>query len=439
MAVPLKSIDTCPELALDACRAGGLVAFEYTLAQFWLKQPGQERLIAVYDLQVDSSVRFLVQPASEGLRDILRHFSGDLAALAEELGCETFADSRAVFLKPVHIPKPWGEEIWYTGMEDRGVAEAGRSGEYLPLPWVLSALPRRLCKQRERSIVLLKILAPRPEEVFGDLYFELHEKKREVYVVTSVDKRAWPDGRGAIRFGFSPEKRAEVGDDDSFRESFRRAVRDYEAVRREIDRLLDERGEREDCEPDREAWLKDLPETLLLNERQLREEMNSFTALMPLEVGDVVKVPTFTPHSLQHGVRTVEFQTPVYERLIVAFAQKVLTQEHWDTLRATELMSIDTPPPEPSFCLREEGGLREERIVDFSDFEVRRYSLESGAKSNIAASSEYAVLMVVQGSLVLDGETLEPEEAVFLPAGWTGAEVKNADGQALIFLIAYPR
>src|SRR5690606_10110912 len=86
---------------------------------------------------------------------------------------------------------------------------------------------------------LLKILDPLPEEVFGDLYFELHQEKREVYVVTHVDAGAWPDGCGAIRFGFNQAERQKAPSDEDFRQQFLRAVADYEQVRRIIDRYCD--------------------------------------------------------------------------------------------------------------------------------------------------------------------------------------------------------
>ncbi len=427
--------------------AGRLVAVEYELECFWRSEPHTETLVAIYRLPAaGENIRFLVQSASSALEANLRAFDGDLDQLAMELGCVSYHSDSALVLQPVVIPKPWGEEIWYTGMEDRGVARAGRGEGALPLPWVLSALPRRLCNGRQRELVLLKILAPLPDEVYGDLYFELHEEKREVYVVTRVDERAWPGGEGAIRFGFAEEKRAQYPDDDRFREAFVGAVKAYERVRRDIDAMMDERREREGIAPSEplsplvsKQWLSEIPDSLLQAESEHRRAMDSFSALLPLRVGDVVKVPTHTPHSLQHGVRTVEFQTPVYERLIVSFAQKVLTQGHWNTDKAAALMHIDTPPPEPLLCLRDESGALEERIVDFQDFEVRRVRLRPGAQLAMPGPADYAIYMAVQGELVIAGEVLGPEQAALLPGQWGGAELRNDGGDELIFLVAYPR
>jgi hypothetical protein len=438
MTVPVLIAHQSPESLLKAQPPGGLVAIAYSLTRFWSSQGGEDALVAVYERLVGTT-RFLVAPDSSELREELAGFTGDLDALAEQLQIEVFASDQAIALSPVHIPKPWGEEIWYTGMEDRGIALAGHAKRAVPLPWVLSALPEQLTANREQGIILLKILAPRPEEVFGDLYFELHEEKREVYVVTAVDERAWPDGEGAIRFGFDPRVRTEYPDDQAFRKAFAGAVSDYEAVRREIDASLDQRAAEEGQEGDREAWLADLPAELTAKEKTLREAMNRFTALKPLRVGDVVKVPTLTPHSLQHGVRTVEFQTPVYERLIVAFAQKVLTQSHWDTAKAVELMKLEAEP-EASFERLSAGeGVVVERIVDFDDFEVRRFTLEPGAVARIPSPPDYAVLMQVQGELALGVCPLQPEQAVLLPRGWESPALTNESANTMIFLVAYPR
>ena len=58
---------------------------------------------------------------------------GDLPALSEvniedwicALGFPLFDLNAPIPLQPIAIPKPWGQEIWYTGIEQRGVAEVG--------------------------------------------------------------------------------------------------------------------------------------------------------------------------------------------------------------------------------------------------------------------------------------------------------------------------
>lgn len=320
-----------------------------------------------------------------------------------------------VRLTPVCIPKPWGREIWLTGIESRGESLVRTGAGELPLSQYLALAPRRLA--RNAPLVLLKILDPKPEPVIGDLYFEVHEEKREVYVVTHVDATAWPDGRGRIRFGMNQARRREYRDDDRFRDDYLAAVRAYEEVRRALDAG-------ETVAPERE--------------QDLRAAMESFTAMRELAVGDVVVVPTWLPHSLQHGVRVIEFQTPTYERYILSFAQRVLTQPHWDTAEAVPRMRLEAPPA-PAF---DEVTPGVENIVTFDDFRVWRARLAPGAELALPDHPSYVLCMVVQGEVNLGGLTLAAEEAAFVPAAALAdggrVSLRNPGGNDATVLLAAP-
>lgn len=348
-----------------------------------------------------------------------------------KLGRPLFRVGESISLCPVSIPKPWGQEIWYTGIESRGQALAGIAGASVPLAWLLAAFPRMLTGSDGRGLVLLKILDPLPTEVYGDLYLELHEEKREVYVVTHVSPSAWPNGTGAIRYGASPQQLAASGDIEAYKAAFLKAIRQYEHVRRQIDQQLDAIG------GDRETALLSVPAALREEEVALREQMNAFTALKPLRVGDVVKVPLNFPHSLQHGVRTVEFQTPVYERKILSFAQKVLTQSHWDSEYAIEHMVFEEPVSDLEQIDAGSWG-HEERIVSFPDFEVRRICLNSGA-SYVLKTDGYALAMGILGEVNVPGAALGPEQAVLLPPRGETTVVQGIARQQSVFLVAFPR
>ena len=137
-------------------------------------------------------------------------------------------------LTPVHIAKPWGQEIWYSGIEARGESSViADNGQRVPLSAYLAAAPNLLTNGY--PVLLLKVLDPRPEPVLGDLYFEVHEEKREVYVVTAVDPTAWPDGTGYIRFGMNQALREKFDGDEAFRAAYLETVQRYEAIRRAID------------------------------------------------------------------------------------------------------------------------------------------------------------------------------------------------------------
>ena len=347
-------------------------------------------------------------------------------------------------LLPVHIAKPWGQEIWYTGIEARGQSLIAEGGNSVPLPWLLSIVPDRLLQPGGRDPALLKILDPLPEEVFGDLYFELHEEKREVYVVTHVDGDAWPDGTGAIRFGFDPEQRQNHGDAD-FRARFLSLVRDYEAIRRQIDGFCDRYRRRDGIglnEPvpahQLKKWLGDVPRVLRQREEAARAAMNEMTHLVPLAVGDVVKVPCLTPHALQHGVRTVEFQTPVYERKILSFAQKVLTQSHWDTEEAVGLMSLDAGHLEPLPVIERDSGYTLEQVVAFDDFEVFRLTLAVGGTWRAPDRDCYRLAMALQDGALVNGRVLGAEHACLVPRMARWLSVANTGAGSLVVLLCQP-
>ena len=343
---------------------------------------------------------------------------GDEPLVEVELDGHRLRLDRPVRLEPDVIPKPWGREIWHTGIEARGESRVHTGAGTLPMSQYLALAPGRLTGAM--PLVLLKILDPRPEPVLGDLYFETHERKQEVYVVTHVDPDAWPDGRGRIRFGMNQALRARYDDDARFRRDYLAAVARYERVRRAIDAG-------ETVPADEEA--------------ALRTDMEAFTELRELTVGDVVVVPTWLPHSLQHGVRVIEFQTPTYERYIISFAQQVLTQDHWDTEAAVAGMRLDSPPP-PRF---ESLGAGVERIVSFDDFRAWRMTLAAGESRLLPEHPGYLLCMTVTGSVELDGLTLGPEQAGFVPGEALkgprrehSARVTNPGPDPAVILLAAP-
>jgi mannose-6-phosphate isomerase class I len=167
--------------------------------------------------------------------------------------------------------------------------------------------------------------------------------------------------------------------------------------------------------------------------------MDGFTLLHPVRVGDVFQVPRLLPHALQHGVRVIEFQTPSYERKIVSYAQKVLTQDRWDSREAVAQMRLAAPAgaaPRPVFY---SPGLAVEQIVDFPDFEVQRVTLQAGRHWQLEAGASYALLMVVAGTLELAASRYGPEQAVLLPRLWRGIVRASGHSVPLVLLLARPR
>ncbi len=341
--------------------SSGLLLVDFSLPAYWQGDEDSLDLTAIYHLdglslevavtdctlEVDG-----LAPRAQFSRWVARH------------GLYAAAPDRPLPLCPLCISKPWGREIWYTGVEARGVCCFGDRRRGTPIPWLQAALPRSAAGRSGEPLILLKILDPLAGESKGGLYFELHEEKREVYVVTRVNREAWPDGIGYIRIGFNQERVAAAGNDQVFREAYLDAVNKYEVVRRELDALPVDAARQ--------------PE-MLRCESELRRAMNDFTHMRPVTEGDVIAVPPLTPHSLQHGVRAVEFQTPLYERKILSFDRKVLTQNHWDTAAAVRRMHLYPPDQESAESLASGEGVMVERIAGFPDFEVRRVVLEGVA------------------------------------------------------------
>ncbi|MDO8344224.1 MAG: hypothetical protein Q7T48_13570 [Cellvibrio sp.] len=437
------------------------LVIQFSHTQYYLPDQPKLELLALVSLSKYSDATVLVEGSIfhftperfEQLR-LLSDGSCDTSSVLKSY-CQNhslpwLAMSDPWLLTPIYIPKPWGQEIWYTGIEVRGQAEVTGDIGNIPLPWLLDLMAdcTGLCYGCQP--ILLKVLDPLPDEVYGDLYFELHREKQEVYVVTHIDQRAWPDGIGAIQLGFAPQARQRYKTDDEFKQAYLNSVNGYEQIRRLLDHKLDEKKAAAGIEVSQPVtasqlidWISTLAQQtenreLIDKEVELRNAMNSFVQEYPLAVGDVVTVPKLVPHALQHGVRVVEFQTPVYERKILSFGQKVLTQARWDTQEALELVDWGVAGLQSPELVSVTPQLRIERIVNFNDFEVQRIQLDGHHTFN---GDFYSVLMVLQGRLTLGcterRRTLNPGQAVLLPKVKKGWLVTSS--APCLFLLASPR
>ena len=181
-----------------------------------------------------------------------------------------------------------------------------------------------------------------------------------------------------------------------------------------------------------------MPATLARRERDLRHAMDDFTQLHELRVGDVVSIPKFLPHALQHGVRAVEFQTPVYERKIVSFAQKVLTQPSWDTEEALAVSSTHDYQP-PVFETISRAGGSWQRVVCFDDFEVWRCELSAGQSLSLESAACYRLLMPIAVTLYCNGLEVAAETAMLLLSSISSIVVENPNNVSASYLLALPR
>ena len=328
------------------------------------------------------------------------------------------------------IDKPWGQELWFSGIEARGESCVRVGGELIPFSHYLALAPQLLCRRAEP--LLLKVLDPASDPVLGDLYFETHDQKHEVYVVTHVDTSVWPNGVGTIRFGLNQTKRAQYESDAQFRAAYLNAVQAYEHVRRAIDATDSSEG---------------VASELTQREAELRREMYAFTQLHDLAVGDLVQVPPGVPHALQHGVRVFEFQTPVYERNIISFNQRVLTQDHWDSEYAIAAMQLDAVPLSAPVTLFHDANAQCERIADFADFEVQRLALNGAAtwqpNTSLPPNSPYLMVALISGNGVLNyanGQlVLGAASAAFVPNSVEAFSIAAAEQGHCTLLVAAPK
>ena len=398
-----------------------LLCVQFDLTAPWLEGDPEVSLTALY-LWRDSALEVAVL-AGRPLPTVSQAGAQFDSWVAEQ-GAFVAREGDPLPLLTLDVDKPWGREIWFNGVEQRGVCDFGAGPDSTPQPWLLAVLPGVTSSADRPAVPLLKILEPSPEPVLGDLYFELHDVKQEVYVVTEIDRRAWPTGTGYLRFGFCPRLLAASGSEAEFRQAYLQAVSAYRRVREQLDGLP--AGDTVDP-------------VLAAREVSLRSKMNEFTCLKPVQVGDVIRVPRRLPHALQHGVSVVEFQTPVYERKILSFAQQVPNQAQWDTREAVEDMRLLPPPDKPAECLLDKDGVKVERVAETPEFEIQRLHLFPGAKLPLALPDAATIAVVLQGQAGLAGRVFEPRQAAWIPPGWRGQLVASKAAKSLVLLLALAR
>ena len=304
--------------------------------------------------------------------------------------------------------KPWN---WFSGIEERGVS----SSNGIPITFLIEIFGKFLgCS---KPPILLKVLAPKPEPNLGDLYFELHEKKTEVYVVTDIDLQSWPNGTGKIRLGFNDKEIQSQGTPEKFVEKYLSSVKKYQLgwdlIDSKVDQMKVSLGLSKDEIIEAELYrtfLAEIDKVIIEDEKMLRKEMNKFTKLHDIKIGDAIKVEPYIPHSLQHGVRVVEFQTPHYERYILSFGQKVITQDHWDTKAALMKARISEARIEKPKKL----DVFQDIVADFEEFNVTRAVLPSKSELKIEEKG-YCLIIGISGETKLGSIKVKNEKAFFIP------------------------
>ncbi|MEE4301090.1 MAG: hypothetical protein V2J24_16735 [Pseudomonadales bacterium] len=385
----------------------------------WLSGRPMQALLCFEDLEGDAFTVCAAGPASEALARSTEQGHGlSLPEIARQLAAPLFRGAAPVPLQPVRVKKAWGEEVWFTGIEARGVVGAGTAAAAVPLPWLLAARPDAY---GGGAPILVKVLAASAET--GDLYFEVHREKDEVYVVIDVHPDAWPDGRARMRYGFNPQLQAKLGE-RAFRAAFERTAR---ADARALRALADDHGG-EHPSP-RAAYLSSACGT--------RARLERFTNLRGLQPGDVVRVPAGLPHGLMRGVRVIEFQTPSYERRVLYANQPLAPEDGLALGDALSDVRMDVPADPRPAVTATAPGVRAACIARTREFHVHRFELRAGATTPLPRA-RYGVLVGASGSPVCAGTLLAPEQAALL-SGEALLQPLQAGKEDAVVLLAIPK
>lgn len=361
-------------------------------------------------------------------------------------GIAYLESSKPYRLSPIEIKKPWGKEVWYTGIERRGVSSLKTPSGYLPLHYVNAVLPKRLKGSAfDSDVILLKILKTK-SNARGDLYIELHKKKEEVYVVDSIDQKVYKNKEAPLLYGMDEEKIKKMGL-ESYKKLLLDEITSYEKHREKVDAQFHELCQKEGidlnaCLDEKQDKLLygQIPKEIIQKDLKDYQKIRSFFGKSLLREGSVVRIEKGVPHSIPHGVRVVEFQNAYYERKIIAFNQKVLTQKRWDTKEALDVMKKSSPLNEPNIFYEGDNYLERE-LAKFEDYTVDEIVIHPGYRHVNYAADFYQILYCLGNSLEVETEMdsmmLQKSEAIFIPIETT-ITIYNSQTSDVSFLIAYP-
>ncbi|MBT4518842.1 MAG: hypothetical protein HOC23_02455, partial [Halieaceae bacterium] len=131
-------------------QGASLLLVDFTLEQYWLPgapsieltalycRDGKRTGVSVTDRQLN---KLDMTPVS-----LYYHWAGEHAFTVVFLG-------DPLPLCPQQVAKPWGQEIWYTGVESRAVCGLGDASGMSPIPWVQAVMPGQAVGQPGQPLV----------------------------------------------------------------------------------------------------------------------------------------------------------------------------------------------------------------------------------------------------------------------------------------------
>ena len=126
------------------------------------------------------------------------------------------------------------------------------------------------------------------------------------------------------------------------------------------------------------------------------------------------------------------------------FAQKVLTQNHWDTEAAISKMETEVYHPPKLDCIHNSKYLNVERFTDFPKFNFDRICLEPKNTYENHLEGRYQLLIVISGQAAVVSRTgnlinLKKEDSLFLPVSMESYRIESIGKNQLICLNAKPK
>ena len=110
---------TNPEDTLkDRLALPGLLHFEYRHKQSYRDDSTLQLTVVLKTPELEC----LITPSSDAITAALQQYS-KLAQISSALDVPILKLNTPLSLAPVEIEKPWGKELWYTGIEKRGYVQ----------------------------------------------------------------------------------------------------------------------------------------------------------------------------------------------------------------------------------------------------------------------------------------------------------------------------
>ena len=368
---------------------------------------------------------------------------------------EAVSSGHPLYLTPYKEPKVWGVdgigEYWYGAEAEPKSSVVKVAGQTASMVGVIANDPKELlgdyvAQKFGEKLPLVKILTPK-----GRLSVQFHDAKDELWIVTGVDTSLAGEKPGII-LGFSSEAVKNYG--AYITESYRQALENYGKTLNALIDLMELKGHKELLEEKKNVALaaeeaEDADIERYFEEfNSAAEELDAFYNYRPVEVGDVIPIPSGTLHALGPGVEVVEPQIPgptqsmedgaTYPvRYYFPGYQRPGAKKELDIFRANEINEGVTEEVSPK-VIKKTGAVMIEKLpggFEKRGLAVHRITLEKGAELEVPAMGSFHSLVAVQGkaSLVIGDEWFSIPKAspggemMIIPATCMGYKIASEE------------